>query len=218
MGMEELFNGIMKDGQKILTQNLVPGVSSYQEELVSFAGKEYRVWNPYRSKPAAAIRKGLRSFPLKREMRVLYLGAANGHTASFFSDILGSEGFIYAVEISGRAMKDLLQTARMRKNMAPMLANARTVPYTWIGPVDLVYQDIASRDQAEIFIRNCRIFLPRGKAAAISIKSRSIDVTKMPQDVFKEELEKLSHEFKITESLELEPFEKDHLFVVGERR
>lgn len=216
--MKELFSGVWSDGKNLLTPSLAPGVSHYQEETVSADGKEYRVWNPYRSKPAAAIKKGLGALPLEAGMRVLYLGAANGQTVSYFSDIVGSSGVIYAVEVSGRAVKDLMETARLRKNIAPILANARTVPYTWIGPVDLVYQDIATRDQADIFIRNCRIFLPRGRSAVLCIKARSIDVTKQPADVFKSELLKLSEDFIIKESLELEPFEKDHLFVSAERK
>ena len=42
----------LKDGQ-IATKNLTPGISVYGEELIQ-ENEEYRIWNPRRSKLAAA--------------------------------------------------------------------------------------------------------------------------------------------------------------------
>ncbi|KFM20943.1 Fibrillarin-like rRNA-tRNA 2'-O-methyltransferase protein, partial [Marine Group I thaumarchaeote SCGC AAA799-B03] len=41
------------------TINLVPGIKVYNEKLVEKDGKEYRLWNPLRSKLSAAINNGL---------------------------------------------------------------------------------------------------------------------------------------------------------------
>jgi fibrillarin-like pre-rRNA processing protein len=48
----------------------------------------------------------------------------------------------------------------------------------------------------------------------IAIKSRSIDVVKKPKEVYKQELKTLENYFKILDKVELEPWEKDHLFAV----
>ncbi len=213
--MKQIFPGIWQKGKQLLTKNLVPGFRSYTEELVSIKGTEYRVWNPTHSKAAAAIVKGLETFPLRPGLKVLYLGAAQGYTPSFFSDIVGKDGIIYGIEVSGRAIRDLNPVAEKRGNIVPILADARKPQdYTWVEPADVLYQDVAIPDQSEILIRNARFFLKKDGFAMIAIKSRSIDVVKPPQQIYKEEVQKLSEHFMILDKRELGPYEKDHMFVV----
>lgn len=50
---------------------------------------EYRAWNPFRSKLAAAILGGVDQIHIKPGAKVLYLGAASGTTVSHVSDIVG---------------------------------------------------------------------------------------------------------------------------------
>lgn len=50
---------------------------------------EYRVWNPFRSKLAAAILGGIDQIHMPPGSKVLYLGAASGTTVSHVSDIVG---------------------------------------------------------------------------------------------------------------------------------
>ncbi|MEM7815801.1 MAG: fibrillarin-like rRNA/tRNA 2'-O-methyltransferase [Candidatus Aenigmatarchaeota archaeon] len=217
--MKEIFPGVWKLKGEIVTKNLVPGSRVYGERTIAEKKSEYRFWNPYRSKPAAAIMLGLKSFPLKEGMKVLYLGVASGTTASHFSDIVGPEGIIYGVEISERSIRDLNPVAEKRGNIVPILANAKKPEdYSWVEPVDIVYQDVATDDQSDILIRNCEMFLKPDGFAIISIKARSIDVTKPPKEVYKQELQKLKGFFDIVEKIELEPYEKDHLFVVMKRK
>jgi len=217
MNMNEVFPGVWKSGRKIFTENAVKGDCSFSSGLIRKSGSEFREWDPNRSKPAAAIAKGLKNFPIRTKIKLLYLGIANGTTASFFSDIMGPDGIIYGVEISERSMRDLNAIAEKRGNIAPIIANARNPEdYAWVEKVDVLYQDVATNDQSEILIRNAEQFLKPGGFAVIAIKARSIDVIKTPKDVYKQELEKLRKPFKIIEKVELDPFEKDHLFVVME--
>jgi fibrillarin-like pre-rRNA processing protein len=222
--MKEIFPGVWKKGEKILTENLAPGSRVYGEELLKAkAGKggliEYRVWNSYRSKAAAGIARGLKNFPLKPKMKILYLGIASGTTASHFSDIIGRDGVIYGVEISERSIRDLNNVAESRGNIIPILANARRPEdYAWVEPVDVVFQDVATDDQSEILIRNCEKFLRPKGFAMLSIKSRSIDVTRPPREIYMQEIEKLKKHFEIIERLELDPYEKDHMLVVMRKR
>jgi len=217
--MKEIFQGVWKKGTQILTENLVPGSRVYGEELVKIRKTEYRVWNPNRSKPAAAIARRLMNFPLKKGMKVLYLGIASGTTASHFSDIIGKDGVIYGVEISERSIRDLNHVAEKRGNIIPILANAKKPEdYPWVEPVDLVYQDVATDDQSEILIRNAERFLKPKGFAIISIKARSIDVTKPPKEIYKQELAKLQEHFEILEKKELDPYEKDHMLAVMRKK
>jgi len=212
--MKEVFPGVFRQGGNILTKNLAKGLKTYGK-LVTIGKQEYRIWDPYHSKPAAAIMNGLQVFPIRPGIKILYLGIASGSTASFFSDIIGPDGVIYGVEISERSIRDLNPLAEKRKNIVPIIANAREPDtYTWIEPVDIVYQDVAIDDQSEILIRNCQAFLKKDGYAMIAIKARSIDVVKNPREVFRQEIGKLKKHFDILDKRELGPWEKDHILLV----
>lgn len=215
--MKEIFPGIFVDRGEFLTKNLLPGQRVYGERLMAIGGKEYRVWDYTRSKPAAGLKNGLKNFPLEPGMKVLYLGVASGTTASHFSDIIGSDGIIYGVDISERVLRDLIPHAEKRGNIAPILGDTRK-PEEYesliLEKVDFVFEDVASDDQIPILIRNCDKFLRPGGFAMISIKSQSIDVTKKPREVYNDALEKLGKHFNILEKVELDPYEKHHLLVV----
>lgn len=213
--MDQIFPGVWKDKKRILTRNLVPGFRSLSEEILRIGKKEYRVWDPNKSKLCAAILKGLKTFPIKEGLKILYLGIASGQTASYFSDMIGKEGVIYGVEISGRSIRDLNPLAEKRENIIPILGDARKPEdYSWVEKVDLVYQDVATPDQPEILIRNARAFLKPGGFAMLAVKSRSIDVTRKPEGIYREVEKKLKEGFEILEKIRLDPYEKDHCFFV----
>ena len=115
-----------KDQKKrLFTRNFAPGQQVYGEQIVPDGKLEYRGWDPFRSKLCAAIKNGLLSFPLHEGSVVLYLGAANGTTVSHISDIVGASGLIYAIEFSDRTFLDLMNVAENRKNIVPLLEDAR---------------------------------------------------------------------------------------------
>lgn len=212
--MKEIFENVFEEDGRILTRNMLPGRKVYGENLLTIRGVEYRAWNPTRSKLCAAIKKGLRNNPIRHNSVILYLGAATGTTISHLSDIL-TDGGAYAVEISAHSMKTLLQLCEKRENIIPILADARQPDkYHDVGEVDVVYEDVASPEQADILLKNCRMFLKKGGYAMIAIKSQSIDVTKKPAEIYAEVERILSKELEIVERVDLEPFEMDHLFLV----
>jgi len=219
MKVEEKFDNVFLIDGKLATVNLTPGQRVYGEELVRANGKEYRLWDPYRSKPAAAIKRGLKIFPIKKGMSILYLGIASGTTASHFSDIINrtGTGVIYGVDISERVLRELIDVADERENIIPILADARMIERyenTILEKVDVVYEDVASPDQIQIMIRNAQKFLKPQGFAMIAIKSQSIDVTKEPKETYKLCLSELEKHFEILDKVELEPYEKAHMFVV----
>lgn len=115
----------------LLTKNLVPGESVYNEKRVSAEQTEgtdkveYRVWNPFRSKLAAAVVGGVDNIYMQPGSKVLYLGAASGTTVSHVADLVGPEGRVYAVEFSKRSGRDLLNMAKKRTNVVPIIEDAR---------------------------------------------------------------------------------------------
>jgi len=215
--VKELFEGVFKIGKEIATLNLVPGKITANEKIVKVDGREYRIWDPYTSKPAAAIVKGLKVFPIKRGTKILYLGFASGKTATYFSDIVGKEGLIYGVEISNDVLKNSLKACEERKNMIPILADARK-PEEYenliIDKVDVVYEDVADPQMIRILKINCEKFLKENGYAMIAIKSQCINSVEKPRVVYKKCLEELSKDFKVLDKVELDPYEKFHLFVV----
>jgi fibrillarin-like pre-rRNA processing protein len=213
----ENFEGVFLINGKLATLNLLPGERVYGEELIKIGGNEYRIWDFWRSKPAAAIKKGLKEFPIKKGSKILYLGIASGTTASHFSDIVGKEGIIYGVEISDRVLRELVQHAEKRGNIAPILADARKLEdYRNIimEKIDVVYCDVASPDEIELFIRNSIEFLKPKGYGMIAIKSRSIDVTKRPEEIYKKARRKMEEIFEILDFKKLDPYDKDHGFFV----
>jgi rRNA 2'-O-methyltransferase fibrillarin (EC 2.1.1.-) len=99
-----------EDGsERLATKNLTPGKRVYGERLIKWGGVEYREWNPYRSKLAAAIANGLKFVPIQEGTHILYLGAASGTTPSHMSDIVGERGLIYSVEFSPRVFREFME-------------------------------------------------------------------------------------------------------------
>ncbi|RLF85135.1 fibrillarin-like rRNA/tRNA 2'-O-methyltransferase, partial [Thermococci archaeon] len=120
-----VYTVIEDDGsERIATKNLVPGQKVYGERIVKWKGEEYRIWNPNRSKLAAAILNDLKNFPIKPETTVLYLGIASGTTASHVSDIIDWEGKIFGIEFSPRVLRELVPLVEERRNIVPILGDA----------------------------------------------------------------------------------------------
>ncbi|XP_023599247.1 rRNA/tRNA 2'-O-methyltransferase fibrillarin-like protein 1 [Myotis lucifugus] len=206
----------------LVTLNMVPGQSVYGERRVTVneggAKVEYRTWNPFRSKLAAAILGGVDQIHIKPKCKVLYLGAASGTTVSHVSDIIGPDGLVYAVEFSHRAGRDLVNVAKSRTNIIPVLEDARhPLKYRMlVGMVDVIFADVAQPDQSRILALNAHTFLRNGGHFLISIKANCIDSTASAEAVFASEVRKLQQEnLKPQEQLTLEPYERDHAVVVG---
>lgn len=203
-------------GRAAFTRNLVPGKRVYDEQTLTIGGKEYRRWDPYRSKLAGAMLKGLPKDVVAEGDRVLYLGTSTGTTASHVSDIIGPEGLLIGVELSVRVGREFLENvARVRTNIIPYIADARDVEkFAGFGKVDVVYCDIAQRDQTEIAIENCVRHLRAGGRLILVIKARSISGKTDPKVVFRAEAEKLRNSgFGIESMIDLNPYDRDHALI-----
>ena len=206
--------------KQLLTVNLTPGKRVYGEDLVKDGGTEYRVWDVERSKLGAGLAKDISQMGIKEGDYVLYLGASTGTTASHVSDIVGPHGLVFALDFAPRVLRDMVFVAEDRKNIAPILADANK-PETYahlISQVDCVFMDIAQKNQVEIFLKNCDLFLKSGGFGLLALKARSVDVTRHPKDIFREVRTALEKVMVIADYRELAPFEMDHALYVCKKK
>ena len=158
----------------------------------------------------------------------MYLGAASGTTVSHVSDIVGPEGLVYAVEFSHRVGRDLVNMAKKRTNIIPIIHDARK-PQDYrflVGMVDVVFADVAQPDQARIIAENCHMYLKNGGKFLISLKANCIDSTNSPDVVFANEVffivikvnKMKEYGLSPKEQLTLEPYERDHAMILGTYR
>ncbi len=218
--MEQKFNGIFTQGKNIFTKNLIPKQKVYGEKLVEINGIEYRQWNPFKSKYCAAIANGLKKNIFEKNSTILYLGSAEGTTVSHVSDIVGDNGEIYCVDISTIAMQKLTALSEIRQNILPILADAGNIKEYqeyFEDKVDSIFIDISQRDQIEIFLKNS-VFLKSGSYGGISLKTRSISQSEKISEILEKEKQKLIKDFEIEQIINLEPFEKQHYFILVKKK
>lgn len=210
--------GILRQAGRWHTLNLVPGRRVYRERLRQVQGREYREWSVHRSKLAAFLEQGGKNFHPNGDENVLYLGAASGTTVSHVSDLV-PRGRVFAVEFSPRPFRDLLELAASRENVVPILSDA-AAPESY-GPyllhrVPILYQDIAQRNQAQLFAENAKRFLAQKGLGFLAVKARSINVAHAPRQTYDAVKRDLAAQgLQVRETVELDPFERDHaMFVV----
>lgn len=192
----------------------------YKDKKIFIKDKtsKLREWEPTRSKVCAGIKKGI--IPeIKENNTVLYLGAAEGYTISFISDIL-SKGFVFAIDISPYSMQRLLLLSEKEKNIVPILGDCNK-PESYQKYVkekfDFIIQDIAQKNQVDILIKNSDLFLKEKGKILLSLKLSAIsqrDHKKTTED----QLSIFKRKFKIIDQKKLDPFEKNHVLIYGEKR
>ena len=217
------FKGVFQDKvDRFFTLNFTPGIKVYGEKIIIDGNDEFREINPRKSKLGAALVKGISQIGIKPGSLVLYLGCSTGTTISHVSDIIGSDGFVFGLDFAPRVMRDMVFVAEARKNIAPILADAN-LPKSYLNRVflvDVVYQDIAQKNQVQIFLKNCSMYLKTGGFGLLFVKARSIDVTKKPTLIFdavRKDLE-LDASMIIVDYKTLDPLEKDHCVFVCKKK
>jgi len=60
-----------------------------------------------------------------------------------------------------------------------------------------------------------KIYLNKNGFLFLVIKTRSIDVTKSPKKIIKNEIKKLESDFEILQVIDLEPYDKDHAMAIA---
>ncbi|MBI5226269.1 fibrillarin-like rRNA/tRNA 2'-O-methyltransferase [Candidatus Micrarchaeota archaeon] len=220
MSLQTIFPGVYSIHGQPYTRSLTPGFKVHGEKTVKNGGHEYRNWAPQHSKLSAAIVQGLKDFPYQPGSKILYLGAAQGVTCSFLSDVIGPTGEIFGVEISKRALRDLIFVCEKRTNIYPILADA-SQPQEYaadVGQVDVVFEDVAAREQDAILARNAAACLKVGGFAMLAIKARSIDSAADPNKIYEKVITNIQADpdahLELVQQVRLDPYETDHMFAV----
>jgi fibrillarin-like pre-rRNA processing protein len=177
---------------------------------------EWRRWDPNRSKVGAMLACGLDT-GLDADDGVLYLGAANGTTASHVADFAGP---VYAVEFAPRPMREFLRVAEGRENLFALLKDARkpeSYAHVVESELDCIVQDVATTGQARVANLNRRFLADDGRLL-LALKARSEDVTRDPAAVFEEALNTLAEEYEVLDTTRLSPYHGDHFAAVATPR
>jgi len=205
---------------KLYTKNFDTGKRTYGERLLNYKGTEYREWDPFRSKLASLILENPITNFLTENLKCLYLGASSGTTISHLSDIIYS-GIIYGVEFAERSIRQLIQNTLNRKNVIPILGDARFpesyAKYIFTN-VDLIYQDVAQPRQAEIALKNSKYYLKDKGILILIIKSQSIDSIQKSEVTYAQEkktLEKAGH--KVLESINIHKHAANHIILISRK-
>lgn len=206
---------LIRDKNRFYTLSASP-VSVYGETVRKTKDGYLRQWDPKRSKFSAALHKKIRYMPFMRTSNVLYLGASSGTTVSHLSDLC-DQGRIYAVEISYDSFVKLLDLASHRDNIYPILEDANTVEKFsfFVGQVDIIYQDIAQRNQTQIFNANARYFKTARKAVLI-LKAKAITSRKKDKDILDQAISEIEG-FRVKEVIDLRPYDKANYLIYMER-
>ena len=189
-----------------------------------------RPWFPAHSKLAALILKD-RKFTIENpegnvseneEIKsILYLGGGHGTTVTHLSDLF-PDAKIFVVEF-GPSMYDIMKLAGERNNVFPIMEDAAQVEkYASLfqgESVDLLYQDIAQRDQVGILGKNFR-FLRNGGRFIFMLKVRSMDQGREKGEVAREVLDELKNisGLKVDGFTDLGTYQKDHYAFVGGKK
>lgn len=171
------------------------------------------------SKLTVAIKKKVK-IPLKKGDIFLYLGASHGVTAEIIADMVGKEGFVFCLDISPDVVKKLVEVCEKHENMTALLfdANKPEEYKNKVTPVDVVYQDITQKNQVEIFLKNIARFLKSNSFAIIALKTKSIDSVKSKEEVLETVKKELEKNLEIISITDLDPYHKDHYFMICRRK
>ena len=205
---------VQHEGRDLFTLNRGPaGDRVYGESLRTIHGVEYRQWDPFRSKLAALLVKGGPLDVWTGTGRTLYLGGAHGTTVSHVADLVDPAP-VFAVEKSATSFAPLLALARRRSNILPILADAQ-LPERYradVGEVDLLYQDVAQRNQAAIFVENARATLAGRGRGLLMLKVRSVTQRRPAPVVVREARAELTAGgLEVRAEVALAPFARDHV-------
>ncbi|KAL6554078.1 hypothetical protein OROMI_019751 [Orobanche minor] len=182
--------------------------SSLQQTKNEDTEVEYRLWNPLRSKLAAAIMCGLSNICVKPGSRVLCLGDVCGNTISHLCDLVGWLGLCSGV------VRCCYKHSEEGSNVVPIFEDYLAY---WkyrmvVGMVDVIFADIDFPRKVKYIALTARFYLRAGGHYMIYTRANNIDSTS--QDPFADHFQ-LQREFKPIELVRLEPIERDHVMVVG---
>ncbi|KAK1358840.1 hypothetical protein POM88_043314 [Heracleum sosnowskyi] len=198
----------------LCTKNLVCGEALPSERLISVENEdgikvEYRVWNPNKSKLAAAILCGVTNIWIKPGSRVLYLGDVRRITVFQLSDLVGLDGLVYVVGLHD----NIVNIAEKRSNVITIFENPKLC---WkyrmvVGMVDVIFADVAASNEVNHIVLNAEWYLETGGHCMIATQASNTNLTS--QDLFAHHHKR--REFKQSEQVTWESIKGAYVMTVG---
>ena len=216
--MQQIVQNTLLLNGRLYTLNSAAGWRLRHQPVITLEGKEYRSWNPYRSKLAAYILCGGNNFRFAEASKILYIGASYGTTVSHLADI-NPQASIYAVEFAREPFQSLLKIAALHPGIIPILEDAGR-PERYAAIVDapeLIIQDVTQGDMLRILRKNMNSF-HSVQCFYLSIKAGSIDSSRESALVISGVAEQLEREYGAVEITDISRYEKGHAIAVHCRK
>ena len=122
--------------------------------------------------------------------KVLYLGAASGTTPSHVSDIVGENGHVYCVEFAQRSLRELVTNViTYRPKMTISCGCTHAPKILCSSPAKLTIFTVMLQRQSKLKFStaNADVMLKAGGWVMLAVKSQSIDVSKAPSEIYRQE-------------------------------
>ena len=142
------------DKEQLATKNIVEGTKTHKEKIVIVNDEEFLEWNPYKSKLAAAIRNGLQILPIIKNSKVVCINPLEESTILHISNIVGSEGSVFVIDVDKNKKSFLNKLVNTHKNIIPIYDTVDELSFSSsiTGKVDALYVDIPESEQIETIV------------------------------------------------------------------
>ena len=140
--------------EQLATKNMVKGTKTRKEKIVIVNNEEFLEWNPYKSKLAAAIRNGLQILPIIKNSKVVCINLLEESTILHISNIVGSNGSVFVIDINKNKKSFLNKLVNTHKNIIPIYDTVDELSFSSsiTGKVDALYVDIPESEQIETIV------------------------------------------------------------------
>ena len=220
--------------EQLATKNIVEGTKTHKEKIVIVNDEEFLEWNPYKSKLAAAIRNGLQILPIIKNSKVVCINPLEESTILHISNIVGSEGSVFVIDVDKNKKSFLNKLVNTHKNIIPIYDKVDELSFfsSITGKVDALYVDIPESEQIEQIVEKYGSLLKNeGFLMFVTKKDDAIlddDIVgwmaeqRAGFDKIREITTKLKSRFEIIQEINLgvnyvmEPYHRLHAFILAQ--
>ena len=170
---------------------------------------QYRNWNPFYSKLAAALFNGLEIFPLKPDSKIFYSDNSSNTTLNHLLDIIDSKGMIYLQKNNAAKIKNLKNVVIIDQEKNSTLFN-----HDRKETFDVIYLDITISENLQTQILNHEMTLKNLGFLIIILNS----IPKINDPSFRNQINDVitnsSSSFQFIQEINLSGFFKNCMMVI----
>ena len=221
--------------EQLVTKNMVKGTKTRKERIKIVNDEEFLEWSPYKSKLAAAIRSGLQILPIIKNSKVVCINLLEESTILHISNIVGSNGSVFVIDINKNKKSFLNKLVDTHKNIIPIYDTVDELSFSSsiTGKVDALYVDLPESEQIEQIVRNYGSLL-KNEGFLMLVAKKDSDAI-LENDIvgwmaeqraglnkIREITAKLKSQFEIIQEINLginyamEPYHKLHAFILAQ--